>query len=76
MGRIPKIAILSIFSNTAIFLFVVLAIQNSNITKRIYFLNFKTVPLPVSFIISSSFIIGSISGSLLSSQKIIQKYIK
>tara|TARA_Y100001978_G_scaffold193931_1_gene200564 strand:+ start:488 stop:721 length:234 start_codon:yes stop_codon:yes gene_type:complete len=68
MGRIPKIAIFSILSNTILFLFVILTIQNSKITKKIDFLTFQTVPLPISFIISSSFIIGSISGSLLTSQ--------
>ena len=68
MGRISKIAVFTIFSNTMLFLFVVLTIQNSKITKKIDFLNFQTVPLPISFIISSSFIIGSISGSLLTSQ--------
>ena len=68
MGRISKIAVFTILSNTMLFLFVVLTIQNSKITKKIDFLNFQTVPLPISFIISSSFIIGSISGSLLASQ--------
>ena len=61
MGKNKKIIIFSIFSNTLLFITVLLSIQNSNTSRRIKFLAIETIPLPISFIISSSFIIGSIS---------------
>ncbi len=65
MGTKAKIIFLSIFSNTLLFLTVILSIQNSNTTRRINFFSLQTIPLPISFIVTSSFIMGSISSSLL-----------
>ena len=42
-----------------------IGIQNSSNKNRVDFLINKTIKLPISFIIGSSFISGSIIGSLL-----------
>tara|TARA_Y100001968_G_scaffold327045_1_gene371305 strand:+ start:12434 stop:12670 length:237 start_codon:yes stop_codon:yes gene_type:complete len=68
MDKNAKIIILSIFSNTLLFITVLLSIQNSNATRRIKVLNLETIPLPISFIVTSSFIIGSFTGCLLTLQ--------
>tara|TARA_Y100001970_G_C13893522_1_gene679956 strand:+ start:224 stop:460 length:237 start_codon:yes stop_codon:yes gene_type:complete len=65
MGTNAKILFFSIFSNTLLFLTVILSIQNSNTTRKINFFRLQTIPLPISFIVASSFIIGSISSSLV-----------
>tara|TARA_B100000945_G_scaffold160139_1_gene128596 strand:+ start:200 stop:436 length:237 start_codon:yes stop_codon:yes gene_type:complete len=68
MDKTAKIIIFSIFSNTLLFITVLLSIQNSNATRRIKVLNLETIPLPISFIVTSSFIIGSFTGTLLTLQ--------
>ena len=65
MGTNTKILFLSIFTNTLLFITVILSIQNSNTIRRIKVFNLQTIPLPISFIITSSFIIGSMSSSLV-----------
>tara|TARA_B100001250_G_C19608470_1_gene703830 strand:+ start:494 stop:724 length:231 start_codon:yes stop_codon:yes gene_type:complete len=53
---------------TAILLIFVLCLGSQNLSKR-YSLNFlinKTVPLPIGFLIGTSFTIGLISGGLTS----------
>ena len=44
---------------------MILCIQNTSKNKNIDFILFKTIPLPVSFIIGSSFIVGSINGGII-----------
>jgi len=61
----PKILFALIF-NTTLFLLLFICIQNSSKKSKINFLINETISLPISFIIGSSFISGSISGSLLS----------
>ena len=61
----PKILFALIF-NTTLFLILFVSIQNSSKKSEINFLINETIRLPISFIIGSSFISGSISGSLLS----------
>ena len=52
--------------NFCLFFLLIIGIQNSSNKSRVNLLIDKTVELPVSFIIGSSFIGGSIIGSLLS----------
>ena len=54
----------SIF-NFCLFFLLIIGIQNSSNKSRINMLFDETVELPVSFIIGSSFIGGSMIGSLL-----------
>ena len=51
--------------NTCLFLLLMIGIQNSSNKSKVNFLINETVNLPISFIIGSSFIGGSIIGSLL-----------
>ena len=50
--------------NTCLFLLLMIGIQNSSNKSKVNFLINETVKLPISFIIGSSFIGGSIIGSL------------
>jgi len=51
--------------NSFLFLFLVIGIQNSSNKSKVYLLNNETVELPISFIVGSSFILGSILGSFV-----------
>ena len=50
--------------NTCLFMLLMIGIQNSSNKSKVNFLINETVKLPISFIIGSSFICGSIIGSL------------
>ena len=50
--------------NSCLFLLLMIGIQNSFNKSKVNFLIYETVNLPISFIIGSSFIGGSIIGSL------------
>ena len=60
-----KKAILNIFFNSSLFLILIVGIQNSSSKSKVDFLINETVELPLSFIIGTSFITGSILGNLL-----------
>ena len=51
--------------NTLLFFMMLISIQNSNNKSKVDLLFNKTIPLPISFIVGSSFISGSILGGLL-----------
>ena len=53
-------------TNTLLFFIMIVCIQNSNSKRKVDLFFNKTVPLPISFIVGSSFISGSILGGLLS----------
>ena len=61
---IKKIIFNFIF-NFSLFSILIIGIQNSSDKKKINFLFNETVELPISFIIGSSFILGSITGQFL-----------
>ncbi len=56
---------ISISYNLILMFFLFLGIQNSNIKQEIVFAGFKTIPLPNSFIIGTSFILGSLSANFI-----------
>ena len=60
-----KKIIFTITFNSCLFLFLMIGIQNSSRKIKVNFLINETVNLPISFIIGSSFIGGSIIGSFL-----------
>ncbi len=60
--KIRKI-IFTLTYNSCLFLLLIIGIQNSSNNTRVNFLNNQTVRLPISFIIGSSFIGGSVIGS-------------
>ena len=49
--------------NSCLFLLLFIGIQNSSTKRKVDFLINETIELPVSFIVGSSFILGSILGS-------------
>ena len=57
---------LSIFFNSALFLIMIIAIQNSSNKSKVNLLFDETINLPVSFIVGVSFISGSIFSNLFS----------
>ena len=50
--------------NSCLFFILIIGIQNSSTKGKVNFLIDETIELPISFIIGSSFISGSILGSL------------
>ena len=52
------------FYNISLFFILLIGIQNSSKKTNVDFLLFKTVTLPISFIIGVGFISGSIMGNL------------
>ena len=51
--------------NLSLFFLLMIGIQNSSNSKKVNLIISKTVMLPISFIIGTSFISGSLTGSLL-----------
>ena len=52
--------------NTLLFLIMIISIQNSKDKSKVDLLLNKTIELPISFIVGSSFISGSILGGVIS----------
>ena len=52
--------------NISLFLILIIGIQNSSNKSKVDLLINKTVSLPISFIVGTSFISGSFLGSLIS----------
>ena len=65
MSLILKKIIQTLTFNTCLFFLLLIGIQNSSNKSKVNFLINETVKLPISFIIGSSFIGGSLIGSLL-----------
>ena len=65
MKKFITINIYSFIVNLFIFIFLLIGIQNSQERKKINFLNYETIEMPISFIIGKSFIFGSLAGSLI-----------
>ena len=64
MSNDLKKIIYSIIVNFSFFLILIVAIQNSSNKRKVNFILYETVNLPISFIMGISFISGSITGSL------------
>jgi len=60
-----KKVLFTITLNSALFLLLIIGIQNSSNRSKVKLLIGETVSLPLSFIIGISFISGSVSGSLI-----------
>ena len=65
MSVILKKFVFAFTFNFSLFLLLIIGIQNSSNKSKINFLINETVKLPISFIIGSSFIAGSIIGSFI-----------
>ena len=51
--------------NSCLFVILFIGIQNSSNKSKVDFLINETVELPISFLVGSSFIVGSILGSFI-----------
>jgi len=61
---IRKLLYSAIF-NSCLFAFLFIGIQNSSNKSKVDFLINETIELPISFLVGSSFILGSILGSFV-----------
>ena len=61
---IKKFSFAVIF-NSCLFVLLLIGIQNSSDKKKVDLLIDETIELPISFIVGSSFILGSVLGSLI-----------
>ena len=66
MSFILKKIVFSILFNSSLFILLIIGIQNSSRKIKVDLLINESIKLPISFIIGSSFIFGSITGSLVS----------
>ena len=70
MPFLLKKTIHALLFNVSLFLILIIGIQNSSNKTKINLLVAESVKLPISFTIGTSFITGSIFGSLLSLTKL------
>ncbi len=61
---IKKLLYSAIF-NSCLFMFLFIGIQNSSNKSKVDFLINETIELPTSFLVGTSFILGSILGSFV-----------
>ena len=69
IDSIKKISLILLF-NSFIFIMMLISIQNSNYKSKLNLIFFETINLPLSFIIGSSFILGSLTGTIAISNRI------
>ena len=59
--------IYSVLANTLLLFFLLFSIQNSQEKKVLKLFNKETIELPISFILGSSLLAGSLSGNFINS---------
>ena len=64
MKKLLNILFFNLLFNFSLFAILIIGIQNSRYKSNVRLLNKTTINLPISFIVGSSFILGSITGSL------------
>ena len=65
MGFLIKKLLFTTIFNSCLFILLFLGIQNSSNKGKVDFLIDESIELPISFIVGSSFILGSIFGSFI-----------
>ena len=65
MSFLIKKFIYTVVFNSSLFLLLFIGIQNSSNKSKVDFFIDETIELPISFIVGSSFILGSILGSCI-----------
>ena len=65
MSYLIKRLFFAVIFNSCLFLALFIGIQNSSNKNKVNLLIDETIELPISFIVGSSFILGSILGSFL-----------
>ena len=69
MSFLIKKLFLAVIFNSCLFLVLFIGIQNSSNKSKVDLLIDETIELPISFIVGSSFIFGSLIGNLLVFEK-------
>ena len=65
MSFLIKKLFLTVIFNSCLFLALFIGIQNSSSKSKVNLLIDETIELPISFIVGSSFILGSVLGCLI-----------
>ena len=65
MSFLIKKLTLAVIFNSCLFVILFIGIQNSSSKNKVNLLINETIELPISFIVGSSFILGSIFGNLI-----------
>ena len=65
MNLLIKKLLFTVIFNSCLFLILFIGIQNSANKSKVNLLIEETIELPISFIVGSSFILGSIFGSFV-----------
>ena len=65
MSFLIKKLFLAVIFNSCLFVVLFIGIQNSTNKNKVDLLVDETIELPISFVVGSSFILGSIFGSFL-----------
>ena len=65
MSFLIKKLFLALIFNSCLFIVLFIGIQNSSNKNKVDLLIDETIELPISFIVGSSFILGSIFGSFI-----------
>ena len=69
MSSLIKKLSFAIIFNSCLFILLFIGIQNSSNKRKVDFLINETIELPISFIVGSNFILGSILGSVITLNK-------
>ena len=65
MNSIGKKLFFTVIFNSCLFAILFVAIQNSSNKRKVDLIINETIELPISFIVGSSFILGSVLGNIL-----------
>ena len=65
MNSLGKKLFFTVIFNSCLFVILFVAIQNSSNKRKVDLIIKETIELPISFIVGSSFILGSILGNIL-----------
>jgi len=65
MNSLGKKLFFTVIFNSCLFVILFVAIQNSSNKRKVDLIIEETIELPISFIVGSSFILGSILGNIL-----------
>ena len=65
MNSLGKKLFFTVIFNSCLFVILFVAIQNSSNKRKVDLIIDETIELPISFIVGSSFILGSILGNIL-----------
>ena len=65
MNSLGKKLFFTLIFNSCLFVILFVAIQNSSNKSKVDLIIDETIELPISFIVGSSFILGSILGNIL-----------